>query len=250
MFPSNPRSWALPVKLPDNDVDGRKGATVTGFGPVFFHAPYLVNLASADLAIQENSVSVLRFALERAARTGAEGVVVHAGSHRGMERSEGLAQVAGLTRSLLAESSSYRIIFELTAGGGEPIASLPSHAGELMRAIGRSKRVHFCLDTQHLFAAGFAWHSRGGISRLFSELEASIGFERVACIHVNDSLVPFASHRDRHETLGRGKIGLAPFRRLLGAKDLRGIPVILETPGELEAHADEVALLRRMVSTN
>lgn len=247
MFPSNPRSWTLPAERRSDDAAGRQHKRAVGFGPVFFHAPYLVNLASVDSKIQDNSVRVLRFALERAARLGAEGVVVHAGSHRGMDRKEGLAQVAGHTRALLAESRSYKIIFELTAGGGMPIASLPEHAGDLARAIGRSKRVRFCFDTQHLFAAGFPWHARGGISRLSSEIQATIGIDRVACLHVNDSLAPFGSHHDRHEILGRGKIGLAPFRRLLGSEEFSGIPLILETPGELGEHADEAALLRTMV---
>lgn len=250
MFPSNPRSWSLPSNSLREDAAGRRYKNTTGFGPLFFHAPYLVNLASIDLEIQEKSIQVLRFALERAARAGAEGVVVHAGSHRGMERADGLFQVAKHARALLAESRSYKIIFELTAGGGDPIASLPRHAGELARAIGRSKRFAFCLDTQHLFAAGFAWHGRGGVSRLASEIQATIGIDRIACLHVNDSLAPFGSHHDRHEVLGRGKIGLTPFRRLIGSREFGDIPLILETPGKLEEHADEVALLRKMLLVN
>lgn len=250
MFPSNPRSWALPGEQPSDDAGIRRYLNRIGFGPVFFHAPYLVNLASTDPEIQEKSVSVMKFALERAARCGAEGVVVHAGSHRGMDRTDGLEQVARHTRALLAESRVFKVIFELTAGGGTPIASLPDHACELAAAIGRTGRVRFCIDTQHLFAAGYPWHSRGGISRLIAEIEGTIGLERIACIHVNDSLAGFASRHDRHQVIGRGEIGLAPFRRLLRSKELRGIPLILETPGELEEHSDEVALLRSLARAN
>lgn len=248
MFPSNPRSWSLPAPTDTEDIAGRRHKRRTGFGPIFFHAPYLVNLASADSQIQKKSLEVLRFALRRAARCGAEGVVVHAGSHGQMSRRAGLAQVAAHTRTLLGESRSSNIIFELTAGGGAPIASLPGHANQLVKAIGRSKRVRFCLDTQHLFAAGLAWHARGGVTHLLSEIQSAIGLERVACLHVNDSATPFASHHDRHEILGHGQIGISPFRRLLANKEFSGIPLILETPGALEDHASEVSLLRAMVA--
>lgn len=90
--------------------------------------------------------------------------------------------------------------------------------------------MRFCLDTQHLFAAGFAWHARGGIARLYSEIQSTIGIGRVACFHINDSVATFGSHHDRHEILGSGKIGLAPFRRLLGTEEFSEIPLILETP--------------------
>lgn len=208
-----------------------------------------MNLASGDATIVEKSYATVLFALKRAEKVGAQGVVVHAGSHRDLSRSDGVRQVAKHARSLLKQTSEVHLVFELTAGGGAPIASRPEDARDLAAATEELSRVQFCIDTQHLFAAGFPWHEAGGVDALMAALDHDVGLKRIDCIHVNDSKAPFGSRHDRHEVIGKGLIGLAPFEQLLSRQELSGIPLILETPGELEDHADEVRLIRKLAST-
>lgn len=246
IFPSNPRGWAVPKIDSDLDSAGRAYMEEKAFGPLFLHAPYLVNLAAADPKIRDKSVASMGFALERAASTGAAGVVVHAGSAGSRDRADALVQTARLTLELLEAHPDTHLIYELTAGGGNPIASVPEHLADLFEATENHPRIGICLDTQHLFAAGFDWPSKGGVNRLAREVEKNVGLDRLKCFHVNDSKTALDSKHDRHAVLGTGEIGKEPFAQLFNHKAFRGVPLILETPGELEDHEEEVALLRSL----
>lgn len=247
LFSSNPRTWVVPELSKSTQCGGPLSKAKCEFGPVYFHAPYLVNLASTDKAAQEKSLTSLRFALGRASQEGVQGVILHSGSYRGSSRNEALRRLGRHARKLLENSEVSLLIFELTAGGGAPIASRPEEMLDVYEAVGEHERLRFCLDTQHLFAAGYPWHEPGGVDELVGIIDDLIGLELVECFHVNDSKSEFGSHHDRHEMIGRGLIGIEPFGRLVSHPSLVGKPLILETPGELEIHRDEVELLRDLI---
>lgn len=247
MFPSNPRGWAVPRPDFELDYEGRDYSANQSFGPCFFHAPYLINLASSEKAIREKSFATLDFALARSGRTGVTGVVVHAGSIGQGRRRDALRHTARLGKRALDRNPGTTLIIELTAGGGNPVASTPGHLSDLLAAFDHDDRIRLCLDTQHLYAAGFDWTARDGVEKLASEIETHAGFGRLACFHVNDSKTALGSKHDRHAILGGGEIGVEPFARLFAHPDFRGIPLILETPGELEDHEAEIKLLRELL---
>lgn len=237
-FSSNPRGWALPPVDPhDGPVDL----------PLFLHAPYLVNLASPDLDTLSRSLSSAAFALGRAARLGAAGVVVHAGHAAGASRDEALRRVAQGLRTLLDLRDGVDLLVELIAGGQGALACRPEEAAEILEALDGHRRLRLCLDTCHLWAAGIDWGSDEGREELRAGL-APLGPGRVALVHVNDSADPLGSRRDRHRNLGRGMVPLDALPRLLALPELAEAVLMTETPGTAAEQAADVAAVRRAVS--
>jgi deoxyribonuclease-4 len=202
--------------------------------PLAIHVNYLVNLASLDPEIRAKSIACFRGEVERAAAIGAEYLVVHPGSYRGQSVEEGIAAfVLGLrdaTRGLSPRDLT--ILLENTAGAG---CSLGSRFEELqsLRELATDLAdipVGFCLDTCHLFAAGFDIATAPGLRATIRAAEDVLGLSHIHLFHANDSRAPLGSRIDRHEHIGRGHIGLDGFRRLLRHPKLNGKPFILETP--------------------
>lgn len=242
-FSSNPRGWALPAGDPQEEAAGRAALQAHGF-PLFLHAPYLVNLASPDLDTLSRSLSSAAFALGRAARLGAAGVVVHAGHAAGASRGEALRRVAQALRTLLDLRDGIDVLVELTAGGQGALACRPEEAAEILAALDGHRRLRLCLDTCHLWAAGLDWGSDEGREELRAGL-TPLGPGRVALVHVNDSADPLGSRRDRHRNLGRGTVPLDALPRLLALPELAAAVLITETPGTAAEQAADVAAVRR-----
>jgi deoxyribonuclease IV len=241
-FSSNPRGWALPVCDPEEDEAGREALAERGF-PLFLHAPYLVNLASPNPVTLSRSVASTAFALERAARLGAAGVVVHAGHAVGAPRAEALDRVARALAGLLNLGDDVDLLLELTAGGRGALACRPEEAAELVEALDGHPRLRICLDTCHLWAAGVGLASEGGRAELAAGLRA-LGPGRVALVHVNDSADPPGSRRDRHRNLGQGTIPPEALAPLLALPALAGAVLVTETPGTAGEQAADVAAVR------
>jgi len=252
-FSSNPRGWALPavdgargrggVPRSEEDAAGR-AALRTQSLPLFLHAPYLVNLASPDPVTLSRSVESTAFALERAARVGATGVVVHAGHAVGAVRPEAIERMAQSLAGLLALGDGVDLLLELTAGGRGALACCPEEAAELLDAVGGHPRLRVCIDTCHLWAAGIDLASEDGRAELAAGLDA-LGPGRVALVHVNDSADALGSRRDRHRNLGRGTIPPDALAPLLALPALAGAVLVTETPGTAEEQAADVAAVRR-----
>lgn len=245
VFPSNPRGWARPRPDPAGERALADAAAEAGF-PLFVHAPYLVNLAASDATVLERSRAALAFSLERAARFGAAGVVVHPGSARGDGRASGVARTAASLR-LVLDITPVDVLLEPTAGSGDTVAGTVAEAAEVLDACGRHPRLRVCVDTCHLYAAGSDWTTPAGLARLRSDL-AELGPDRVGLVHVNDSRDPLGSRRDRHARVGRGTIGAEPFRRILAVPELRQAPLVLETPGDADEQAEDVELVRSLLA--
>jgi deoxyribonuclease-4 len=232
-FAGSPRTWA-PTRY--KDADAAKFREACAASPIRFvviHTIYLINLASAKEDFYEKSVTSLLGAVAAADQLGADAIVTHVGSHQGAGFDVGLARVQAALRRALAESegSRVRILLENTAGAGGTMGVDFDELGAMIRAADEHPRLGLCLDTAHVFEAGFDLRTAAGLDEALARLDAACGLERLVMLHLNDSKTPFGSNRDRHENIGDGEIGEAGMRSILGAPALQGLPVILEVPG-------------------
>jgi deoxyribonuclease IV len=225
--------------------------------PLVIHVNYLVNLASLDPTIRGKSIQCFRGEIERAAAIGAEYLVLHPGSYRGSSVDEGIAAfVLGLRDAAAGlRAPKLTILLENTVGAGchlgsrfEELQSMRELARDLMELP-----VGFCLDTCHLYAAGFDISTAAGLRRTVRECEATLGLSHVHVIHANDSKGALGARIDRHENIGEGKIGTEGFRRILTHPKLRTKPFILETPvtkpGDDRKNLDTLKRLAARTST-
>jgi deoxyribonuclease-4 len=249
VFVANPRGWATGPGDPAQDEEFRDGCAGAGL-PSYVHAPYLINFGSHTPETVERSLASLRHSLRRARAIGALGVVVHTGSATGgRAREAALAQVRERMRPLLEElthDDDPYLLLEPTAGQGSSLCSLAEDLGPYLDALDRHPRVGLCLDTCHAFAAGHDMALPGGVDRMFAEIESAAGPGRLRLIHANDSKAGCASHLDRHENIGAGRIGVDPFRELLAHPATSGVPLVIETPGGPDGHASDVKLLQSL----
>jgi deoxyribonuclease-4 len=251
IFAGNPRGWALSPGDPEQDSVFRD-ACADARWPVFLHAPYLINLGSPTSTTAERSLASLRHAVRRGAEVGAAGVVVHAGSavdgaHRAVAMRQVRDSLLPLLDALEREGpAAPRLLIEPTAGGGEALASTVDDLGEYFSALEGHPRLGVCLDTCHAYAAGHDLARPGGIRTMLNALVRTIGKGRLGLVHANDSKDPLGSGRDRHAAIGVGTIGVDPFAELFVHPAMRGVPVVVETPGGERQHSTDVDVLRRL----
>lgn len=243
VFAGNPRGWAHSHGVPAQDDGFRQSPLRT-----FVHAPYLVNLGSPTPLTFERSVASVAHNLARAARIGAEGVVVHTGScvdDGGFDQA--LRQVReGLLPVLdLLDDGSPWLLLEPTAGQGRSLCATVNDLEAYLAALEHHPRVGICLDTCHVFAAGAPLDESGGATATLDRLE-EIAPGRLRLVHANDSKDPRGSLRDRHEQIGLGHIGDAAFVELLGHPATAGVPFITETPGSGDVGGPCMDRLRKL----
>ena len=258
VFVGNPRGWRVSAGDPRQDEAFTAGCAERGT-PSFVHTPFLVNVGSPTAATVEQSVASIRHNLARAGRLGCRGVVVHAESAVGEDRYEAaLRQLHERLLPILDElpDGGPRLLVEPTAGGGRSLAATVEDLGPYLDALERHPRVGLCFDTCHAWAAGHDLSVPGGMTATLDALEAVVGPGRLGLVHANDSLDGCGSRRDRHTTIGAGLIGggsygTGPFAELLAHPSLTGVPLVVETPSELDGspsagHARDIALLRSL----
>ncbi len=239
VFVSNPRGWAAGPGSAAQDARLREAGI-----PVFIHATYMVNLGSGNPEVAGKSADAVAHALRRGGEIGARGVVVHTGSATGWDRDRALRQVGEITLPLLDKlgDDDPDLLFEPMAGQGQMLCARAGDLAEYLAALEFHPKAGICLDTCHLFAAGHDLTDASGVSQMLGELAAAGAGGRVRLVHANDSLLGCGSKRDRHETIGAGKIGIAPFGRLLAA--LPDASFVAETPGGKAGHARDIATLK------
>jgi deoxyribonuclease-4 len=227
VFVANPRAWAAPPI----DADGDAAFAVECSLPVFVHAPYLINFGSPSAETLARSGDALAFSLRRAAAIGARGVVLHAGSAvLGNRWEDAMAQVRAAVLGVLdAVPEAPRLLIEPTAGGGGALASDAGSLADYLDVLGRDERIGVCLDTCHMHAAGADLTSPESFAWALRAYARAAGPGRIGLLHVNDSRDPVGSKRDRHESIGRGTIGLEPFAALFAAPATRRVPMVVET---------------------
>ena len=250
IFVKNQRQWAA-RPLGDNEARAFRAARrSTGVPAVFAHASYLINLASPDPIAWERAVSFFTDELERAEALGLSCVAIHPGSHLGAGIEAGLDRVARAVREVLRRTRGYRVrvALENTAGGGGTVGRTFGELGALLTRLQGARRVGVCLDTCHLFAAGYDIRSAAGYHAAMDECAREVGMSRVLAFHLNDARASLGSGLDRHEHIGRGHLGLPAFRLLLNDPRFATVPKVLETPKDPEPQADlrNLATLRRL----
>jgi deoxyribonuclease-4 len=220
--------------------------------PMLTHASYLINLATTNELFLEKSVAALADELDRAERLGIHAVVLHPGSHLGAGVDAGVEQIArSLDRvhELLPDHEAVTLL-ETGAGQGTCVGCTFEELGRIIDLVDDKSRVGICIDTCHIFAAGYDIRTRDGYQRMIDEIDEHVGFENVGAFHLNDSKKPLGSRVDRHEHIGDGHLGLEPFRFVLNDPRFRRVPKVLETPKPIETESDRknISLLRSLIS--
>ncbi len=245
VFLSNPRGWAGPRISRGEAGEFRAAWRKSGLGPLFVHAPYLVNIASPNPGFLLKSLELARRSIAVADAVGAAGFVVHAGSGGPGEPAQALERAAATLRTIAPEGGEAALVVELTAGTAGSLAATFPETARLFDAAG-DDRLRLCADTCHLFAAGYGLDRPGGVAECFEELRASGLADRLVLIHANDAKFARGSRRDRHEHIGQGRIGRDGFAAILARPELAGLAVVVETPGDLAAHRRNVEAVREL----
>ena len=232
IFTKSAGQWRARELPPDEIALFRRRVEETGIGPVVAHNSYLINLAAADAVLRARSVESLRDELDRAEALGLDGLVMHPGSFTSGSEQAGLRMIAeGLSEIFESRpEAKTRVLLEHTAGQGTNLGHRFEHLAEIIQRLGGSRRVGICLDTCHLIAAGYDICSEAGYQETFRQFGKIVGFSRLKAFHFNDSKKPCGSRVDRHEHIGKGCLGLAPFRRILNDPRFAKLPMLLETP--------------------
>ncbi len=217
----------------------------TGVKPVAAHDSYLINLASNRSDIREKSYKALADEMERAARLQIPYLVMHPGSHMGQGEEAGIALVAQALERLYNEikASQVKILLETTAGQGTQIGYRLEHIASIMKRSNVEEQLGLCIDTCHMFAAGYDFSTEEKYHQLMGVIEENIGLEKLLLIHVNDSKKGLGSRVDRHEAIGKGRIGMDSFRYFLNDPRLKHTPFVLETPKGLDENGVDMDVI-------
>jgi len=231
IFSKNASQWRGKPLDPEDVRRFRRCADASGIVPIVSHASYLINLATAAPALRAQSIDAFVDELDRAHTLGLMGVVIHPGTCTSGMESDALAAIGDAVRAAFERQPRRRtmVLFEHTAGQGRTLGHRFEHLAAILDRLDGSPRAGLCLDTCHLAAAGYDIVSDAGYDETFRALDRIVGLERVKVIHANDSKKPCGSRVDRHEHIGRGCLGLEPFRRLLHDPRFAGLPMLIET---------------------
>jgi deoxyribonuclease-4 len=231
--PSQPQTWR-PLTIDDATAARlREKAEAARLGGHWFHAVYLVNLATADEVLLKRSIGSLVHYMDLAARLGADGVVFHPGSHKGAGFEPMLPTIGAAVREVLGRTESRaRLLVENSAGQGGCVGCRFEEVGAILDVAGDDPRLGVCLDTCHAFANGYDLRTADGVRSTLDDFEAAVGFANLVLVHANDSREELGANRDRHANIGEGLIGSAGFGMLLDDPRMRLVPWVLEVPGE------------------
>lgn len=253
IFAGAPQRWAE-ARFPDKDVAAfRHLSQEQDVQPAFIHSAYLINLASTDDALREKSIRALVSALSWAEKLGVAGVITHMGSSREADPLQAEELVCqSLGQVLAGAPTGAALLLETCAGQGNTIGRRFEQLGSLVRKLDYDPRLRICLDTAHVFEAGYDIRTEQGLETTLEEFDRSVSLERLSAIHVNDSKSALGSNVDRHENLGQGLIGEDAFTRVLRHPSLRHLPFLLEVPGFAGQGPDRpnMEMLRRMAGVD
>ncbi len=217
-----------------------------GFGTLVAHAPYTLNLCSADESVREFARNTMRDDLDRMEALPGQYYNFHPGSHVGQGAEAGIRLISDALRGLLRDGMPTTVLLETMAGKGSEVGSRFEEIREIIdRADGHAK-LGVCLDTCHVWDAGY--DIAGDLDGVLEEFDRVVGLGRLKAVHLNDSMNPLGSHKDRHQKLGMGAIGADALRSVVRHPLLRGLPFILETPNDDAGYAAEIAAVRKWIS--
>jgi deoxyribonuclease-4 len=252
IFVKSNRAWAVKPLTEEDVARFHVQAEETGIGPVVGHASYLLNLGTPDEALWAKSRDMLIVELERCEALNVPYLVLHPGSHVGAGEEAGLARVAQALGEVHDATPGFRaqVLLETTAGQGTGLGHRFEHLAWLAEHTSEGERLGVCLDTCHVFAAGYELRTPEGYAATMEAFDQIVGLARLKAIHLNDSKGDLGSRKDRHEHIGKGYIGLEGFRRVMNDPRLAGLPGLLETPkgNNLREDRENLAVLRSLVA--
>ncbi len=231
IFSRNPRGWQAAKLDPDDVAEFRRLKIKYDIRPVVIHIPYIINLATPDGVLYKKSIAAYIEDIRRADELGAEYFVTHLGSHVGSGEEGGIERFAAALREILKKARpKTMVLLENTAGPGSCIGYRFEHLKRIIDSLDDAKNVGVCFDTAHTFEAGYDLKTKKGLEATLREFDRLLGLDLIKVVHFNDSLSPRGSHVDRHQHIGKGKLGLEALSRIINHPKLKGAAFIMETP--------------------
>jgi len=241
-FTRNPRGFAA-KDIDENDVKAFiEFANEHKFGKILAHAPYTLNPSSADEKVRDLALRIMSDDMERMEYIPGNLYNFHPGSHVGQGAQKGIELTAGLLNNVLTESQTTTVLLETMSGKGSEIGRSFEEIKAIMDNTKLNNKVGVCLDTCHVYDAGYDIVEK--LDEVLDEFDKIIGLDRLCAIHINDSKNPFESHKDRHEKIGEGYIGLDAMSSIINNPRIKHLPFFLETPNELDGYAQEIEMLK------
>lgn len=257
VFVKNQRQWTAKPNTPEGVEAWKAAAGSSNVHPVVAHDTYLINLASPDATNRQKSLDAFADELERCAELGIGYLVTHPGAHLGEGEAAGIAAIVESFKEILQRGAgdSVEVLLETTAGQGTSLGHRFEHLRDIIAGLAGSDRFGVCVDTCHIFAAGYDIKSAEGYAETMRQLEATVGADRVKCFHVNDSKTDLGSRVDRHDHIGQGYLTKEAFRHLVNDPRFVDVPKILETPKGTDDEGRDLdqanlATLRGLIKTS
>lgn len=250
VFTKSPNQWNAPPLTEAECLAFRENMQRFAIRSVAAHDAYLINLASPEPELWKRSVEAFALEMDRCARLGIDALVMHPGSHRDSGEPAGIRKVARALKRLLKRkrSAGVKILLETTSGQGACLGGRFEHLAEIIEINDGNPRLAVCFDTCHVFAAGYDIRKPASLQRVLKAFDRIVGLDRLALFHLNDSKGDFGSKVDRHEHIGKGRIGIDAFRTLVRSRRLKGIPKIIETPGGVDGGPGDLLNLELLFS--
>jgi deoxyribonuclease IV len=253
VFTKNQNRWEQKPAAPEEIARWFAAQQATGISQVVSHAAYLINMGSPDEPLWNRSVNAMIDELTRAEQLGILGVVVHPGAHMGAGEGAGIARIIAALDRAHAATAGYRTLtlLESTAGQGTALGYRFEQLQAMRDGASEPDRIAFCFDTCHVFAAGYDIRTPETYAATVAEFDRVLGLERLKCFHFNDSKKGLGARVDRHDHVGTGMLGLAPFGFILNDPRFAATPMILETPKSEDMHedAENLRVLRALIAT-
>lgn len=243
-FTRNPRGGSV-KELNMKDVEEyKKIANENGIEVILAHAPYTINVCSADEKIRRFGIETMKDDIKRLEVVGNSMYNFHPGSHVGQGSEEGIKLIIKALNEILTKEQKTTVLLETMAGKGSEVGRSFEEIKAIIDGVELKEKIGVCLDTCHVYDAGYdIVNDLDGVLNKFDKI---IGLERLKAIHLNDDKNPFESHKDRHEKIGEGSIGIEAFRRIINDERLENLPFYLETPNELDGYEKEIKMLKEM----
>jgi len=245
IFSRSPQGGKAPKLTDDVVARYKKTLKISGIEHVYIHTPYFINLASTNNQIRYGSVNVIREELERGSLLGVRYIMTHLGSAGDLAEKAACVKVAQmLKKSLDGYDGSTKLLIENSAGAGKIIGDTFVEIGTIIRAVKNPALAGVCIDTQHAFASGYDFRTPENVQKTFRRIEKELGKNLLKLMHANDSMVAYATHRDRHEHIGKGFIGVESFGEIVRYAKKNKIDMICET--EHDFVEKDMSLLKKM----
>lgn len=247
-FTRNPRGGAA-RKIEQSDIDALLALMKEhNFAQILAHAPYTMNLCSAKPETREFALNTLTDDLRRMEYLPGNLYNFHPGSHTGQGIQNGIAQITNALNTAMFDDMHTTVLLETMAGKGSEIGSRFEELRAIIDGVRLDGKIGVCLDTCHVFDAGYDIVEN--LDGVLEEFDKTIGIDRLKAIHLNDSMNYLGCHKDRHQKIGQGAIGIKAFEKIINNKYLKNLPFFLETPNEIDGYAQEISLLKGLACDN